>query len=276
MQQPATLHDYLSRGLPRVDGWLSRLDADLICAISSEQANRGVRGTVGEIGIHHGKLLILLSLLRQSGEAAVAIDLFADQASNVDRSGEGNRAAFEANMARFGGASDNVVVIEGNSLALSWQDLSRRVQPLRLFSVDGGHTAECAYHDLGIAEDGLTEGGVIVLDDYFNAEFPGVSEGCVRFLVDRPGRLQPFAIGDNKLFFCRKTDEAVYVACIRKAVRDNLYVKDVDFCGSRIPLFRTPQRLYDKVKQSQLAKRYRDSPFGKALKPYVRRLLARS
>ena len=53
--------------------------------------------------------------------------------------------------------------------------------PLRFFSIDGGHLSHIVKHDLETAALSITDGGVIILDDYFNPEFPGVSEGTNRY-----------------------------------------------------------------------------------------------
>ena len=69
--------------------------------------------------------------------------------------------------------------------------------PVRLFSVDGGHTEEIVATDMRTAEQALVPGGIVVADDVFNAEWPGVSVGTLRYL-DAGGTLVPFAIGFNK------------------------------------------------------------------------------
>jgi hypothetical protein len=47
-------------------------------------------------------------------------------------------------------------------------------------------------------------GGLIALDDCFNPNFPGVSEGTVRFMLGNRGKLRPVAIGYNKVLFQRE------------------------------------------------------------------------
>ena len=61
--------------------------------------SRDVRGALGEIGVYHGKSFVPLALLRRPDERCVAVDCFADQDANVDASGEGDRVAFERNLA---------------------------------------------------------------------------------------------------------------------------------------------------------------------------------
>ena len=151
---PAALR-YASDGQKRVDGWLSRLDATIITTIGACQTADGVTGSVGEIGVHHGRLFILLALMLAPGERAFAIDLFEDQDANIDASGYGDKAAFLANLGRFSVDPGRVDILTGNSMDLHWQDIAAKVgQPARMFSVDGGHTADITENDLRIAETG--------------------------------------------------------------------------------------------------------------------------
>lgn len=57
-------------------------------ALTAKQHELGIFGSVGEIGVHHGKFLIPIIGNALAGEPAVALDLFEDQSSNVDVSGE--------------------------------------------------------------------------------------------------------------------------------------------------------------------------------------------
>lgn len=268
------LHRYVNGGHRSVDGWLSRLDASLIAAVGGWQNAEGMAGSVGEIGVHHGRLFILLALLRKPGERAFAIDLFDAQEFNVDQSGQGDEAAFRSNLQRFGVDPSTIDVVKGNSLDLAWTGLADRLGPsARLFSIDGGHTAEITLHDLGIADDSLGEGGVIVLDDYFNPEFPAVSEGMCRFMSERPQALAPFAIGDNKLMLARPDWAERYRSMLTGAVPPRYFVRNTELFGQSVTVFRTPRTLMQIIRQTNLVRRLSSHPLGRALKPIVRRFV---
>ena len=68
-----------------------------------------------------------------------------------------------------------------------------------MFSVDGAHTAAATRTDLGNAAACLTEGGVLVIDDVFNSDWPGVSEGFHSFMSASDQQLLPFVIAYNKV-----------------------------------------------------------------------------
>lgn len=113
------LQRYAGGAHVQVDGWLSQLDADIALQVALEQRRIGLTGSVGEIGIHHGRLFILLALTLQPGETAFAVDIFDDQSANLDASGFGDEAVFRRNMAKFGVAEAQVAVIRSSSTAIA-------------------------------------------------------------------------------------------------------------------------------------------------------------
>lgn len=269
---PALQH-YAGGAHVQVDGWLSQLDADIAVQVAQEQRRLGLAGSVGEIGIHHGRLFILLALTLQAGETAFAVDIFGDQAANVDGSGYGDEAIFRQNMKRFGVAESQVAVIRSSSTAIGWPDIAARVKaPARFFSIDGGHTSEVTANDMAIADEGLDDRGVVILDDWFNPEFPAVSEGACRHLIAHPGRLVPFAIGDNKVLFCRPGQADGYRAALRRGLPPRLHMRTTVMFGSEVEVYRTPRSMLDRIRQSDLAHQLRDHPLGRKLKPIVRRI----
>jgi hypothetical protein len=201
----------------------------LYLAIDTLHEKHGITGALAEIGVYHGKSFIPLALLRQpcERELCVAVDCFFSQEFNRDQSGEGDRVAFERNVAAAmhaccegeaedeteedgsidddddddddggggsalaaaspgrrldgGGALEGgwLRVLEADSVTLSPLAVSTAVggQPVRLFSIDGCHTAEATAADLTTASANLHPGGAVVVDDAFNADWPGVMTG---------------------------------------------------------------------------------------------------
>lgn len=155
------IENYIRRGKFYVDGWLRSEAARVIVALNERQRSLSVTGSIAEIGVHHGKLFILLYLLSREPERALAIDLFEDQHLNVDQSGSGDLAKFRRNLERRAD-STRLVLHPGNSMDLTGAILTRLAEgPLRFVSVDGGHTAEITAHDLATAEAAIAEGGIM-------------------------------------------------------------------------------------------------------------------
>ena len=69
----------------------------------------------------------------------------------------------------------------------------------RIFSVDGSHTAEATRVDLANAAACMVPGGVIILDDVFNPDWPGVAEGLHAYMAEPSQPLAAFAVAFNKV-----------------------------------------------------------------------------
>jgi hypothetical protein len=168
------------------------------------QRANGVEGAVGEIGVFLGDYLFGLGVCARPDERIVAIDLFEDQRDNIDGSGKHDkgldhfRKRYKDHIAN--GARLNFV--KGDSLFLTPADLLKASdgQKYRLFSIDGGHTHYHTINDILLAEAVLCHGGVIIVDDYTNAGWPGVAEGVARYFLQSPRRhLAPVLSQWNKL-----------------------------------------------------------------------------
>ena len=254
---------YIHHGKFYVEGWLRTEAALAIAALSERQHALGVEGSTAEIGVHHGKLFILLYLLSRAPERAVAIDLFEDQHLNVDQSGNGELVTFRRNLERHADSA-RLVLHQGSSLDLAASDLMRLAGGrLRLISVDGGHTAETTAHDLAVADGSLAEGGIIVVDDVFNEQWPGVADGVHRHFSRRPS-LVPFAIGANKTYFCRPSHRDVYRAAAAAAASSATMP---EFLGEPVVVlhFARP-RFKDRIAGSAAWRRLRSTPVGLPLR----------
>jgi len=227
-----------------VKGWVTDGALSAVAVLSTAQRSVGWKGHVCEIGVHHGRYAVALSLLRQPGERTVAIDVFEDQQLNVDQSGKGDYAIFTATIKKWLGASPDVSVIRGDSLSVTAERVIDHVGGrIRLFSVDGSHTREHTLNDIAIAEGSLTEGGVVVVDDFFNPAWPGVPEAIFAYLAgpDRPEKLEPIGYGDNKFYFTTKAAVEYYQNVIANVVvPKTLRSKQVLLHGRRATFFTLP------------------------------------
>jgi hypothetical protein len=205
---------YLTFGRRTVGGWLGFEVAAFIAALGDIQRSAGYRGAVGEIGVHHGRLFILLLLLLDKDEGNFAIDVFEQQHLNTDRSGRGDREVFLSNVQRWSGREASIIA--RSSLEVRQEDILSLCGRVRLASIDGGHTRECALNDLRLIEGVLTDQGIAIVDDYFNSNWPDVSAAVAEYLFDKTSKLVPFAVNPNKVYLTARTNSAFYRAELRK------------------------------------------------------------
>ncbi len=221
------LSAYLEGGIGNVEGWLSPTTATMIATLLLAQSAQGVSGDVCEIGVHHGRLFLILANAAAAGETAVAVDVFGDQDKNVDRSGLGDRAAFEANAARYAPGA-RIDIVQESSLDLQTPDFLQR--RFRFVSIDGGHTAEATANDLWLAEKTLTGQGIAALDDILSTHWTGVITGLVRYLAEG-GKLQPVALVPNKLLLAPSSATSGLRATMRTVFPLALAKSGLEFPG---------------------------------------------
>jgi hypothetical protein len=137
---------------------------------------------------------------------------------NVDHSGSGNRRIFEAHLQRFGAERDTSVQSADSTTVTPEQLINwARGTQFRLFSVDGGHTAEITASDMALADAVSVDSGILILDDYFNETWPGVSEGANRYLASRRD-LIGIGSAHGKSFFTRSTEYADHYRDVMRKV----------------------------------------------------------
>lgn len=276
---------YLRRGLRTVEGWLNPLSALMISHINAAQTELGVRGGVGEIGVHHGKLFILLHLMLREGERSFALDVFERQDLNVDQSGRGDRERFLESVQRWAGRTDLIDIFADSSENITAEQIIKKSGRIRIFSVDGGHTEALTLNDLRIADQVLCDGGIVIVDDYFNAHWPDVSCGMSRFIRETATDLRPLLICPNKVVLCRSRFVERYQPFFLDEFR-YAFLKSATMYRGPVLIFdsianlpnrwqRRKIRLGDRLRRtpaSGIYKRIAATPIGRALAPIVHRV----
>jgi hypothetical protein len=191
-----------------VEGWVFPVDAFLFGLIDELQKQNHIRGHLFEIGVHHGKSALLLARMRRDDELLGVCDVFGRQDLNQDHSGEGSRELFLSNMKKLAPSADgNLRVFAKRSDELTSEETST---DCRFFHIDGGHLPAVIYSDMVTAERAIGHAGVVSVDDVFNPNWPGVSEGFFRFMTEDKTELVPILIGANKVFLTRAASAPGY------------------------------------------------------------------
>jgi hypothetical protein len=196
------IEKYVIEGFNNVEGWCDPKVAEIIDMFDSLPLNK--EGGACEIGIHHGKLFLLLNQAIEEQYKSYAVDVFDFQHLNIDNSGEGKKDMFIKNVLSYDRhLGNNIVVLEEDST--DPKDALRKNIPagsLRFMSVDGGHTVEHTINDLKIASELISNEGIVIVDDITNHWWMSVVEGVCKYLLNYP-TLIPIAIGQNKLYMCK-------------------------------------------------------------------------
>jgi hypothetical protein len=206
MEIPARQHyqNYALNGFDKVQGWCSKPLLQFLSLIDNFQSLNGVRGAVGEIGVQDGKLFIALHNLLREGERSLAIDVFEDYHLNVDKSGHAKRDTFKENITKYCASPELCDQLQSDSMDIGFYEISNIIRTygkFRLFSVDGSHTTDHTIHDIFIAENLICNGGVVLVDDYYNPYWPEVHQAVAHLMINKRMKLVPLFYQCGKLFF---------------------------------------------------------------------------
>jgi hypothetical protein len=223
------IDSYLRSGMHSVAGYMKSVDAKIIASILAFQHDQHIAGNLCEIGVHHGRLFLLLALARNGEERAVGIDLFEDDDLNASsQHHRGRNRALAINARRFGIPFREEEIVKNSSLDIVAEDIMKHTGgPIRLFSVDGGHDYRCVENDLLLAKQTISHKGVIAVDDFFNPEWPEVTLATCDFLRGTD-ELIPFLISPGKLYLTTQSMAASYQQVARNTYKD-LQSNDVQF-----------------------------------------------
>ncbi len=222
---------YARAGRNRVGGWFLRSDAEIFSAVLFDQTERQVDGAALEIGVHHGRSFVPLTLCSSPAEPAIAIDIFDRQELNtVDPSGRGDYAVFRRNIERHGSWS-RARLIASSSLELTPADLGSR---LRFASVDGAHWHNAVVSDLRLVEAAAAEDCVIALDDMFNPTFPEVMSGFFDWVGPTPAFHAARSVGGQGLLLQAGAQGAISASLTGEPPSSFNHVKTIDFLGSPV------------------------------------------
>ncbi len=208
-----------------IRGWFASTPlVEILTKISIWQTKQGINGNIGEIGVHHGRMALVIFQLLEEGEKGIAIDLFKNQEENQG-SGSGNEEFFRYYSKNILGEGweKRVDVLCANSEALIPEDLvprceGRKYSKFRIFSVDGGHSCKTTVNDLELTISNMSKDGVIILDDYHHFNLIGVLQGGKIFMRRHPDWVpfycSPLIEGANKLMLCHQKRQKDYLKII--------------------------------------------------------------
>lgn len=237
------LKDYLRKDIHSVEGYITVLDSSLFAELLSAQSERGILGSLVEIGVHCGKSFFLLSHSRAAGEKAFAVDLYEDDALFQGEGGIDRGQRFHRNVERLGVQLTPEEIWKGSSHDISGEDMSQRAGPVRFFSIDGGHAYADVINDLDIAAGSLHDQGVIAADDFSNFLWPEVAAAACDWLRVHPG-FRAFAISSVKLYICRTPAYPLYREIAQAAAqRMNSAIGDVHLFDSVAVGLQSPLRV---------------------------------
>lgn len=219
----------------RIHGWMPPSFTRVVAAIDDAQRDAGLRGDVAEIGVHCGRSFFPLVLMLRGDERAFAIDCFEDWAANPERSGGASRSQFEASIPVAGVDAGKIIVVQADTKAIPHPLLGCcGLGRLRVVSIDGDHSVIGTLADLWAAHEAMGFDGVVIVDDAWNSDWPGVSCAVHRFLQHPQAPLVGALCGFGKIVLARPMAAEALQRKIKEGVHGLKPVREQTFYGRPI------------------------------------------
>lgn len=183
-------YKFLKEIVQGINGWLIDYTAIRTMDLLEWQRRHPCHGPLLEIGVFAGRYFSILARASE-GDRLIGIDTFQYIGEQTVRD---NIASLDHGQIRL---------IKKASREFTTKDLLVELAaPARFISVDGSHEADDVLHDLELAEELISDCGIIAADDFLNPLTLGVNEAINKFFL-KPRRVTSFAYIANKLFLCR-------------------------------------------------------------------------
>lgn len=178
--KPGPLATGLFARIKSIPGWFTYDDCVHFHLVLSMQSYLGVKGDMLEIGSYHGRSTACMAAYLQPGERLVVCDAFEQPTDDAYHD--------KPSPTRL---RHNLLLVNPD---LDWAQVDVRVglsselelgkARFRFIHIDGGHSREVALADMRLCAAHLAPQGVMVMDDYENRYWPGVTAAVDLFLAE--------------------------------------------------------------------------------------------
>jgi predicted O-methyltransferase YrrM len=219
------LHQRFLDSFSDVPGWFYPESAAIWDTLLSYQTASNIYGNLLEIGVFQGKSAAMAALHRQGEETCILVDPLPLK---------GARQRIESVLPEA-----KCEYIQEMSQHLPRHAFVRdAARDFRWIHIDGEHSAQAMQNDLAIAESLLSDRGILVIDDFFSASYPQITQAVFRFMDVNPSRLMLFLCGYNKGYLCRPRAAREYLVFLKHALYINMAnrgIKHITVCKTSEP-----------------------------------------
>jgi predicted O-methyltransferase YrrM len=173
------------------------------------QRERGLAAPLMEIGVFYGKSATLLALHSTLEEEIYLVD-FSEPVRSASKLLKSIRR-------------DGIKVFENRSSDRAvWNLAATHPRIFRWIHVDGDHKGQTVQNDLLLANQLLSDDGIICVDDFMSPRYPQLTYVVCTFLEQHRAELQMFLCGFNKTYLVRPNALAAHLGFVKEQLGEQL------------------------------------------------------
>ncbi len=197
--------DYIRTFPPLQAGGGLRIENVAIwCILLSQQKQAGINGDLLEIGVWQAHSAALMASFVDTSSKLVLIDVL-----------DVSEAIAKVVSPRLDHDLAQIDFINSSSFSLAnSSSLSAYNSSVKFAHIDGQHSYHAVYNDLDIVAPLMCEGGIISVDDVFDAGAPSLTEALFKWLDDNSSQACLFLSGFGKAYICHPRDAHIYMQAI--------------------------------------------------------------
>ena len=185
--------------LDSIDGFFTEEHHLLFENLLSFQEKNNIKGDIGEIGVFKGRSATLLA--KHVGVYSLYL---------IDIHMDNDKAEILKNIHLLASPEYIQCYSIDSKNFLSLEDSKFFYNKSRFIHIDGGHTGNDIYSDLKVFKQMLSPEGIIAVDDFYNDEYPQVTESIYKYINNNPYDYVLFLTAFNKAYLCRPEMYSVY------------------------------------------------------------------
>ena len=102
------------------------------------------------------------------------------------------------------------VLSSSESFSTKFADFDELIGQCRFIHIDSSHFYETTFKELQMAEQLISDGGIVVLDDFTNLNYSQILAATYKYLYTQKTRLMVLLVTEEKAYLCKKEDFAAY------------------------------------------------------------------
>jgi len=206
--------------LDEIHGWCLPEALATWDSLLSFQKSLSITGNILEIGVWRGKTAaLMLNHLNTQQEKIYLVDI------NLQMD------ELKKNLSLVSNDQDNIVYHQASSFGL--EHINFPANSCKWIHIDGKHTGEAVYNDLKAADKFLSYNGIVCIDDFFEHQYPQITQAVFRYLDKNPYSFGMFLCGFKKAYLARIEYIENYLTHCHKGLLQDLEARNASVTISK-------------------------------------------